>query len=130
MIFKRFLTPFGRTAVMGGLRKCVAFSTIYPTARILPNNVRNLKKLVFSTLKINLSLLFDKKVKKLPLLCYKTLKIKMFFTVLPQYITIAKPQPKTILTNFSKLNLWFSVVSKMIVVEICKNIPTTIAKIT
>ena len=77
-----------------------------------------------------LSCFFNPKNKIALTLLQNTENQDAFFTVLPQYITIAKPQPKTMLTNFSKLNLWFSVVSKMIVVEICKNIPTTIAKIT
>ena len=59
--------------------------------------------------------------------------IKMAFQIFGKpffyIVKIAIRKPKTIITNFRKSNLWPSFVSKSIVVEICKNIPTANALI-
>ena len=41
----------------------------------------------------------------------------------------ANAKPERMLSSLIRLTLWFSLVSKIIVVERCKNIPTTIANI-
>ena len=41
----------------------------------------------------------------------------------------ANANPERMLSSLMRLNLWFSFTSKIIVVEICKNMPTTIANI-
>ena len=41
----------------------------------------------------------------------------------------ANAKPERMLSNLIRLTLWFSLVSKIIVVERCKKIPTTIANI-